>query len=124
MPCASALVAHSERPLSEARRERVIFYEEHHGDIPEAFPATTGLVRSIRVASVVFRGGQALPGTAALREVDVVPDLFHAESGDEYRGEVGGAHGPRAGGPGRSLEAGATARHEWRGTVRGRGATV
>ena len=37
----------------------------------------------------MFRGGQALPGTAALREVDVVPDLFHAESGDEYRGEVG-----------------------------------
>jgi hypothetical protein len=38
-------------------RERVIFYEDHHGDIPEDFPATTRLVGSIRVASVVFRGG-------------------------------------------------------------------
>jgi hypothetical protein len=31
------LVAHSQRPLREPRRERVIFYEEHHGDIPEGF---------------------------------------------------------------------------------------
>jgi hypothetical protein len=38
---------------------------------------------------VVFRGGQALQGTAALRDVNAVPDVFHAESGHEYRSEVG-----------------------------------
>lgn len=38
---------------------------------------------SCSAAAKPFRGPQPL------REVDVVPDLFHAESGDEYRGEVG-----------------------------------
>ncbi len=72
-----------------ARHERVIFYEEHHGDIPQRFPATSGAVRRIRVASVVFCDGQALPGTAALREVDAVPDVFLMGSGAEDRSEVG-----------------------------------
>jgi uncharacterized protein DUF6578 len=83
------VVARTEQPFRETRHERVIFYEEHHADMPQGFPATSGAVKRIRVASVVFRDGQALRGSAALREVDAVPDAFGVESGRDYRSEVG-----------------------------------
>lgn len=82
-------VAYAEDPLTEPRTAPVMLYEEHHGGIPENFPATRGTVARIRVVSVVFRGGHAVLDTAELREVDAMPELFRSGSGQEFRSEVG-----------------------------------
>ena len=39
--------------------------------------------------SVIFGDGEALPGTAELRAVNAVPELFHSALGEGFRSEVG-----------------------------------
>ncbi len=83
------VLAYADEPIQQAARDRVIFYEEHHGEIPEEIGGTRGRVSGIQVVSVVFRDGRALSGTVEVREVDAVPEVFEAGAGREFRSEVG-----------------------------------
>ncbi len=83
------VLAYADEPIQQPARDSVIFYEDHHGDIPEEFAGTIGRVSGIQVVGVVYRDGQPLSGTAEVREVDAVPEVFKSGAGRESRREVG-----------------------------------
>ncbi len=82
-------LAYAEEPVGKPSRAEIILYEEHHGGIPDGFPSTQGRVDGIHVVSVIFGDGDALPGTAELRAVNAVPELFYSGLGEGFRSEVG-----------------------------------
>jgi hypothetical protein len=83
------IMAYASDAAAASGRQRLMFYEDHHGGVPEDVPPARGLVRRIRVVRVNHRDGQPVRGSAEARDVTTVPDVFAPDSGSDHRSEVG-----------------------------------